>query len=81
MGGVQLDNSHRLRQTLYKVGQAMLKTNTRQANWRRTNPAKYEAHLAVQRAVKSGELENRLAKSVAARRLMPIMISTMSLCG
>lgn len=34
----------------------MLKTDTRQANWRRANPAKYEAHLVVQRAVKAGEL-------------------------
>jgi hypothetical protein len=35
----------------------MLKTDTRQANWRRANPGKYEAHLAVQRAVKAGELD------------------------
>lgn len=35
----------------------MLKTDTRQANWRRANPAKYEAHLVVQRAVKAGELK------------------------
>nr|AEI89645.1 hypothetical conserved protein [Sinorhizobium fredii GR64] len=38
---------------------AMLKTDTRQANWRRANPAKYDAHLAVQRAVKAGELEKQ----------------------
>jgi ribosomal protein S27AE len=37
----------------------MLKTDTRQANWRRANPAKYDAHLAVQRAVKAGELEKQ----------------------
>lgn len=37
----------------------MLKTNTRQAIWRRTNPAKYDAHLAVQRAVKAGDLEKQ----------------------
>ncbi|MBY3231712.1 hypothetical protein [Rhizobium laguerreae] len=37
----------------------MLKTHTRQANWRRANPAKYDAHLAVQRAVKAGELEKQ----------------------
>lgn len=37
----------------------MLKTNTRQAHWRRSNPAKYDAHLAVQRAVKTGELERQ----------------------
>jgi hypothetical protein len=35
----------------------MLKTHTRQANWRRANPAKYEAHLAVQRAVSAGALD------------------------
>ncbi|WP_244631594.1 hypothetical protein [Neorhizobium sp. AL 9.2.2] len=35
----------------------MLKTDTRQAKWRRANPGKYEAHLAVQRAVKAGDLE------------------------
>lgn len=38
-------------------GEAMLKTDTRQANWRRANPSKYDAHLAVQRALKAGELE------------------------
>lgn len=37
----------------------MLNTDTRQANWRRANPAKYDAHLAVQRAVKAGELEKQ----------------------
>ena len=37
----------------------MLKTDTRQANWRRSNPDKYIAHLAVQRAVKVGELEKQ----------------------
>lgn len=34
-----------------------LKTDTRQANWRRQNSDKYRAHLAVQRALTSGELE------------------------
>jgi hypothetical protein len=37
-------------------GTAMLKTDTRQAHWRRSNPIKYDAHLAVQRAVKNGDL-------------------------
>ncbi|WP_457814324.1 hypothetical protein U8C43_34030 (plasmid) [Sinorhizobium meliloti] len=37
----------------------MLKTDTRQANWRRANRGKYDAHLAVQRAVKAGELEKQ----------------------
>jgi hypothetical protein len=46
----------------YKAGTdravaTMLKTDTRQADWRRANPGKYEAHLAVQRAVKAGELD------------------------
>jgi hypothetical protein len=33
-----------------------LKTDTRQANWRRANAEKYMAHLAVQRALKGGDL-------------------------
>lgn len=33
-----------------------LKTDTRQADWRRKNAAKYHAHLAVQRGLKSGAL-------------------------
>jgi len=33
-----------------------LKTDTRQANWRRQNPEKYLAHIAVQRALASGDL-------------------------
>lgn len=33
-----------------------LKTATRQANWRRANAEKYMAHLAVQRALNSGDL-------------------------
>jgi hypothetical protein len=33
-----------------------LKTDTRQANWRRANAEKYRAHLAVQRALKTDEL-------------------------
>ena len=33
-----------------------LKTDTRQANWRRQNAEKYRAHLTVQRALKSGNL-------------------------
>jgi len=35
----------------------MIESETRQANWRRANPAKYDTHLAVQRALKSGMLE------------------------
>lgn len=37
----------------------MLKSETRQANWRRANPLKYTAHLAVQQALGSGGLEKR----------------------
>lgn len=37
----------------------MLKTHTRQANWRRANPGKYNAHLAVQRAMKAGDLNKQ----------------------
>jgi hypothetical protein len=37
----------------------MLKTDTRQANWRRANLAKYNAHLAVRRAVKMHDLEKQ----------------------
>lgn len=33
-----------------------LKTDTRQADWRRANPEKYLAHVAVQRALKAGQL-------------------------
>lgn len=33
-----------------------LKTDTRQANWRRQNPEKYLAHVAVQRALSSRAL-------------------------
>ncbi len=35
----------------------MIESQTRQADWRRANPLKYNAHLAVQRAVVAGELE------------------------
>ncbi|WP_246699128.1 hypothetical protein [Rhizobium sp. BK491] len=35
----------------------MIESETRQADWRRANPAKYDAHLAVQRALKTGQLE------------------------
>lgn len=33
-----------------------LTTDTRQADWRRRNAAKYRAHLAVQRGLTSGEI-------------------------
>lgn len=37
----------------------MLKSATRQANWRRANPLKYSAHLAVQQALGAGTLQKR----------------------
>ena len=37
----------------------LLKSQTRQANWRRANLAKYRAHLAVQRALVSGTLQKQ----------------------
>lgn len=36
-----------------------LKSETRQANWRRANPNKYAAHIAVQRALTSGTLNKQ----------------------
>jgi ribosomal protein S27AE len=44
----------------------ILKTDTRQANWRRANPAKYDAHLAVQRAVKAGDLAKQTCEVCGA---------------
>jgi len=37
----------------------LLKSQTRQANWRRANLRKYTAHLAVQRALVSGALQKQ----------------------
>lgn len=34
----------------------MISSEGRQADWRRKHPQRYAAHLAVQRALKSGEL-------------------------
>ena len=56
----------------------MLKTDTRQANWRRANPSKYEAHLAVQRAMKQEIWKRKAARSAGSKPLMPITIDTMS---
>lgn len=33
-----------------------LKTDTRQANWRRANPDRYLSHVAVQKALTQGKL-------------------------
>jgi ribosomal protein S27AE len=38
------------------MSELKLKTHTRQANWRRQNPEKYLAHVAVQRALNAGVL-------------------------
>lgn len=37
----------------------LLKSQTRQANWRRANLTKYTAHLTVQRALMSGTLNKQ----------------------
>lgn len=37
----------------------LLKSRTRQADWRRANLTKYTAHLAVQRALVSGTLKKQ----------------------
>lgn len=58
--------------------EAMLRTDTRQANWRRANPAKYDAHLAVQRAIKAGELEKQTCEVCGGEAAMPITINTTS---
>lgn len=60
----------------------MLKTDTRQANWRRANPGKYDAHLAVQRAVKAGALErwrSKRVRSAESKQSTRIMINTTTL--
>lgn len=38
------------------MSELKLKTDIRQANWRRANPDRYRAHLAVQRALTGGAL-------------------------
>jgi len=43
----------------YDQGHIMIESETRQADWRRANPIKYDAHLAVQRALKAGQLERQ----------------------
>jgi hypothetical protein len=62
------------------MGKFMIVSQTRQADWRRANPLKYNAHLAVQRAVVAGELENSAVKSVASKLSMRITTNTMNLC-
>jgi hypothetical protein len=56
-----------------------LKTDTRQANWRRQNIEKYRAHLTVQRALNSSELvKEGCSRFVEASRPMHIMTITVS---
>lgn len=44
----------------------MVDSLTRQANWRRTNPRKYSAHLAVQRALNAGVLQKECCEVCGA---------------
>lgn len=55
-----------------------METDTRQADWREANPAKYDAHLAVKQAVKAVIWKSRRVKSVGLMQLMLITISTTS---
>jgi hypothetical protein len=55
-----------------------IKTGTRQANRRRTEPDKYEAHLAVQRAVKAGELAKDRCEVCGGSSVDAHMINTTS---
>lgn len=41
----------------YDADVVLLKSNTRQADWRRANPLKYRAHLVVHRALVSGQIQ------------------------
>ncbi|MCZ0964166.1 hypothetical protein [Paracoccus benzoatiresistens] len=47
----------------------MLKSDTRQTNWRRANPAKYTAHLAVQQAISSGKLTKQSCEVCGAEKV------------
>lgn len=56
----------------------MLKTDTRQASWRRANPGKYDAHLAMQRAVEACELEKQTCEVCGVGAVDAITINTTS---
>lgn len=43
-------------QTVNINAASRLKSDTRQADWRRANPKKYAAHIAVQRALNQGKI-------------------------
>lgn len=45
-----------IEQTININAASRLKSDTRQANWRRANPKKYAAHIAVQRALNQGKI-------------------------
>ena len=47
----------------------MLKSDTRQANWRRANPGKYRAHNAVWKALKSGKLKKKCCEVCGAEKV------------
>ncbi|MEN5278185.1 hypothetical protein ABE527_14690 [Brucella sp. TWI432] len=51
--------SSSLEQTVDIDHAAKLTTDTRQANWRRANPKKYAAHIAVQKALGSKQIEKQ----------------------
>lgn len=46
--------------------QPILKSDTRQSNWRRANLPKYRAHLAVHKAVVSGQLQKQCCEVCGA---------------
>jgi len=46
-------------QTVNIDAASRLQSDTRQANWRRANPKKYAAHIAVQRALGQGKLSKQ----------------------
>ncbi|PZO65843.1 MAG: hypothetical protein DI498_08370 [Paracoccus denitrificans] len=45
------------------------KSQTRQSAWRRTNVVKYQAHLAVQRALATGALEKSVCEVCGLSRV------------
>lgn len=49
-------SSSSVEQTVNIGPASRLKSDTRQTNWRRQNPNKYAAHIAVQRALSQGKL-------------------------
>lgn len=52
-----------------KAEQAMLRGSNRQTEWRRANPFKYTAHLAVHQAVSSGKLTKQCCEVCGAQKV------------